>query len=327
MSLTATMPRMSVTSRRLLLLTAVLGFSLYLALACAMDSTQLARGLHALGAGGVAVVLGTSLLNYGLRFWRWDHYLRAFGHRVPRSWQLACYLAGFAFTVSPAKAGEAARSLYLRRQGIGFGQSLSALFVERLQDVLAICLLVALTAGSLHGYRVIGLSLGGGLLVATLALTRPELSHWLATRAPAGGRLGNTLRGIAATLSSARQLLVARRLFPMLALSTLAWGAEGFGLYWLAQSDGLPLGIAEATAIYAIGVLGGAAAFFMPAGLGGMEAAMTALLVASGATLSTAFGITVLCRFATLWFAVLLGLLALLWLELRAPRSTSSAPP
>jgi glycosyltransferase 2 family protein len=320
------MPAASATSRRLLLLTAMLGFGVYLALACAVDSGHLARGLHALGTGGIALVLGSSLCNYALRFWRWDHYLQALGHRVPRGWQLACYLGGFAFTISPGKAGEAARGLYLRRQGIGFGQSLSALFVERLQDVLAICLLLALTASSLPGCRAIGSALGLSLLLVALALTRPGLSRWLAACAPATGRLGKALRGIAAMLSSARQLLAVRPFFSMLALSTLAWGAEGFGLYWLSHSAGLSLGPAQATAIYTISVLGGAAAFFMPAGLGGMEAAMTALLVASGATLSTAFGITALCRFATLWFAVLLGFLALLWLERRPHHSRPNAP-
>ena len=54
------------------------------------------------------------------------------------------YLSGFAFTVSPAKAGEAVRSLYLRSYGVTYSQSIAALFVERLQDLLAMVLLASL---------------------------------------------------------------------------------------------------------------------------------------------------------------------------------------
>jgi len=46
---------------------------------------------------------------------------------------------------------------------------------------------------------------------------------------------------------------------------------------------------------------------FMPGGLGGAEAAMTALLVTSNVDMPQAVAATVIIRLATLWFAVLLG--------------------
>jgi uncharacterized membrane protein YbhN (UPF0104 family) len=51
--------------------------------------------------------------------------------------------------------------------------------------------------------------------------------------------------------------------------------------------------------------------------LGGTEAAMAVLLVAIGIGPAEAFVIAVLCRLATLWLAVLIGLLSMLWLEHR----------
>ena len=51
----------------------------------------------------------------------------------------------------------------------------------------------------------------------------------------------------------------------------------------------------------------------LPAGLGGTEAVLTGLLVAQGATAGDALGITVLARLLTLWLAVAIGVLALLY--------------
>ena len=62
--------------------------------------------------------------------------------------------------------------------------------------------------------------------------------------------------------------------------------------------------------VYAIAMLAGALSF-MPGGLGGAEAAMVALLVWGGASSPEAVAATVLIRLATLWFAVVLGVLFL----------------
>jgi uncharacterized membrane protein YbhN (UPF0104 family) len=44
---------------------------------------------------------------------------------------------------------------------------------------------------------------------------------------------------------------------------------------------------------------------------------MTGLLLTAGLTLPEAVAITLICRLATLWFAVGVGAAALLWLEYR----------
>ena len=313
--------------RRVLVLLTVLGMAAYLAVALAVDAATLRQGLAQLGWQGVAVVLGLSLVNYGLRFLRWALWLRTLGHRLPAPHHLACYLSGFALTVSPGKAGEALRGSYLHRRGVPWSHTLAALFAERLLDVLAICALVALTAGQLPGWRGPGLLLGGAVLLVALLLGAPALPQRLRTLAQRGrSRVHRALSAVAGWLGASAQLLAPRRLLPALALGVVAWGVEGWGLYWLAQGLRVDISPETATAIYAIGVLAGAAAFFIPGGLGSTEAAMTALLMASGAPLPVAFALTVLCRCATLWFAVALGLLALLVLEARPTAPTPALP-
>jgi uncharacterized membrane protein YbhN (UPF0104 family) len=90
----------------------------------------------------------------------------------------------------------------------------------------------------------------------------------------------------------------------------------------------LQLSATSAIGIYAIAALAGAAAFFMPGGIGGMEVAMTSMLVARGAPLSAAVIATLLCRIATLWFAVIIGILATFiveaWVITAQPESSST---
>jgi len=73
----------------------------------------------------------------------------------------------------------------------------------------------------------------------------------------------------------------------------------------------------QAMGIYAVSMLAGGLSF-LPGGLGGAEAAMVALLVAGGAVFGTAALATVICRAVTLWFAVILGIGAVLLLGHRS---------
>jgi uncharacterized membrane protein YbhN (UPF0104 family) len=57
----------------------------------------------------------------------------------------------------------------------------------------------------------------------------------------------------------------------------------------------------------------GGALSFLPAGLGGMESLFAALLFAQGVNLDHAVEIVVITRVLTLWFAVAIGALALVY--------------
>ena len=67
-----------------------------------------------------------------------------------------------------------------------------------------------------------------------------------------------------------------------------------------------------AIGVYALAMVAGALSA-LPAGLGGMELVMTGLLVAQSASTAEAVSITVLARLLTLWLAVAIGVLALLY--------------
>lgn len=263
------------------------------------------------------MVLALSLANYLLRFWRWQWYMHELsGVTVPRWRHLLIYFSGFALTTTPGKAGEIIRSLYLKPQGIGISHSVSGLFVERLIDLIAITLL---SVYALASYGNEAMQVAAAIVVSMVFIALPLLHFrplWLGVER-LSYRLPSVLRSVVLKLchlvQDSARILKNRHLYGGLVIGVVAWFAEGFGFYILLQSLDAQLSMPMAVGVYSTGMLAGALSF-MPGGLGGAEAAMAWLLVTLGTQQSIAIVATVVCRIATLWFAVALGALACLWL-------------
>jgi uncharacterized protein (TIRG00374 family) len=299
---------------------ALAGGGVYFGLSLAVEPRGIREGLGALGEAGVVLVLSLSLLNYVLRFVRWHAYLRYLGQPLPLLRHCLIYFAGFALTVSPGKAGEALRVLYLHPLGVSYARSFAVLLVERMLDLMAMTLLASLLLASLPGL---------GSSVAVAALLAVAAAWLLGTSLPARActrlarcpglspRLQALAHGFAGMMHGCAAILRPQLLLPGLVLGILSWGAEGYGLYVLLHSMDLAVTSQQAIGAFAMAALAGAALVFMPGGLGGTEATLTALLLVLAVPLPTAIAATLLCRMATLWFAVALGIAAVAVLELR----------
>jgi len=286
-----------------------------------------ARGLmSSLGFDGWLLVLGLSLANYGLRFVRWEIYLRSLNSRVPILHSLAYYLAGFAFTTTPAKSGEAVRSIYLKRHGMTYVHSLAALFSERLVDLVAMVLLALLAALAFPGYQwtVLAVTL---LVTALVPLihARPMYAFLdrQSTRLP-HGRLRTAGSRLLELLRSSSTLLRSAPLYAGVILALLAWGAEGVALHVILQKLEVDTSLGLAVGIYSVSILAGALSA-IAGGLGSTEAVMILLLTLTDVDMPTAVAATVICRLATLWFAVVIGSVALAVLEVNSKTARERA--
>jgi uncharacterized protein (TIRG00374 family) len=191
----------------------------------------------------------------------------------------------------------------------------AAFFVERLMDVVAMVALAALVFSASPRYRGLIVGAGCSALIALLGLA---LLPWerLTPRA--------TLGRFAGALAAIRSLLRPIPLLTGFGIGLAAWVLEGLGLGVLSSlAPGTQVDVPTAVGIYAVAVLAGGLSF-VPGGLGGTEAVMTALLAAQGLAVSQALLVTLACRLVTLWLAVALGWLAVLVLR---PRSVSMVPP
>jgi len=282
----------------------------YVGAGFAVDAARVREAIEALGWIGCSLVLSLSVLNYLVRFQRWQMFLARLGHRLPAAQHLLCYLSGFAFTVSPAKAGEVVRSIYLREHGVSYSESVAALFVERLQDLLAMALLASLVVLDWPAYRPLiagALLLVLALVIASSHKSLPTLLQRLGTHI-SRPKITAAVAALVNLLRSSRTLLQPKLLLLGTAAGVLSWGGEGLGYYLICRGLDVHVNLLVAMGIYALAVLAGSAAFFLPAGIGGMEVVMTSLLVSHGAPLRVSIIATLLCRVATLWFAVVIGI-------------------
>lgn len=296
---------------------AVLG---YLVAAMWGGAEQTWDSIRQLGAGVWVAILSLSLLNYALRFCRWQAYIRILtASRVPLLNHLLIYIAGFALTTTPGKAGEALRSLYLRPLGVPVSKSLSSLFVERLIDLLAVVLMSLFAVTHFDNPAMRNTALICALVLVLILPLIHSTRFWsfvarMAENFPA--RLKALLVYCISMVESSARLLTNRVLYPGLAVGVLAWVVEGIGFYVVLQAMAVDCSLPVAIGIYAIAVLVGAISF-LPGGLGGTEAVMGLLLISIGVDNATSVAATLVCRIATLWFAVMIGLLASLVLAMR----------
>ncbi|HEY0665424.1 MAG TPA: lysylphosphatidylglycerol synthase transmembrane domain-containing protein [Gallionella sp.] len=271
------------------------------------------------GLVGCAVALSLSLVNYGLRFVRWQKFLSLLGHRVHTPESLRIYIAGFGLTILPGKAGEAIRSVFLKNHGITYPESLAAFFSEHFSNLIAMMLLVAIGMWSYPPAQPLVVILGAMIVFVLVVL---QQTGWLrAIEGIAQKKLPP--RPAALLVSMLSIVLHSGRCFRLpillygIVLGLVAWGAEGVAFYYIMHLLGSDMSLQVALFIYAFSMLVGALSF-LPGGLGGAEATMVTLLMLNHVAQPQAVAATVLIRLATLWFAVLLGIVALLMRERRA---------
>ena len=221
------------------------------------------------GLIGILIALFMSSVNYGLRFVRWQAYLKVLGHPMPWRPSLNIYLAGFALTTTPGKAGEALRGVLLKRWGVPYPQSFAAFFSERLSDLFAVVLLT-LFGLSLYPEAMPMIVVGVALVVVGLVvLSQRRLLERLTLMVPTeGGKVISLLRHLLQVLMHAQQCHRLRLMLGLTILSVIAWSAEALAFDWILQWMGADIPLTFAVFVYALAMLAGAVSF-MPGGLGG----------------------------------------------------------
>lgn len=265
-----------------------------------------------IGLGGTLIALSLSLVNYGLRFIRWQMYLSQLGHSVAWLPSLRIYLSGFALTTTPGKAGETFRGVLLKQRGVPYPSAFAAFISERLSDLVAIVLLTLVGLAQYPQARSIVFAGVLGIVVVLACLSSKtllnRLHHWARSRT---GKLMALIAHSTQMLNDARRCHSPGVLGVATVISVIAWGAEALAFYWMLGWLGADISLSFAVFVYALSMLAGALSF-LPGGLGSAEAVMVSLLILKGMTMPAAIAATVFIRLATLWFAVVIGLVALM---------------
>lgn len=272
-----------------------------------LDRSTLERALSipwALLAG----LLGLSLINYVIRAWRWVVLSGFLGFEIATARNVLYYLAGYALTATPGKAGEAVR-LWLMKAGHGipYVRSIPIMLADRLLDIWAVLILTLLCFVDVSSHLWQAIAVTGLVVLLSLPILFPlrflpllglAMKWW-----PRQRRHWAKGRGL---LRSMAELSHWRTYGVTLLPSVIGWAAEGFALYLLLHYFGAPVGIMQAVFVFCFSMIVGAISM-MPGGLGSTEVTAVVLLKTMGVPLDLAVASTALVRVTTFWFAAAIG--------------------
>ncbi len=277
-------------------------------------------------AFGAACAL--AFANYLVRWLKWEFYLARLGIRgVTRKDSLLTFLSGFVLTVTPGKVGEMFKSVVLfETHGVPVARTAPIVIAERVTDVIGVVVLIAFGSLGLSG-GLVWAGLGtAAVVVLVVVVSNRGLSYALIG---AVEKLHGPFRRIGPKLHEAYDSLATlvrpSNLVVPAVLSIGAWALECAALWVVLRGFGETTSPGLATFFYSTSTLAGALVP-VPGGLGVTETALQGQMQELGhvgATTSTAA--MILVRFATLWFAVLVGFLALSLLKRRYPHLLAAA--
>lgn len=233
------------------------------------------------------------------------------GHTIPNIQGLTeIYLLGwFANCVVPAKLGDAYRGYLLKKHaGPSFSKTLGTIFAERLLDVVALVVIMMLSAlfvfhgsvpGSLRPWFVVGAILvviGVGGLVALMTV-----GHHLQRLVPRRFRHNylTMAEGIVTSFSRSGFLTVA-------GLTLLVWILEGVRVYFGAQAIGVNLSFSAAIFVALLASLLTTVPF-TPAGMGFVEGGTVIAVKLFGFTAAQATAVALVDRTVASYSVVLIG--------------------
>ncbi|MEA2529354.1 MAG: glycosyltransferase 2 family protein [Thermomicrobiales bacterium] len=319
---------------RALLLITLFGIALVTVLALIGDARELGHAFRHFNWWLMIPMLVLTVWNYGGRFVKWQMYVRALGIELPAGLSARIFLSGFAMSLTPGKVGELVKAIYVRRAtGAPVNRTSAVVAAERITDALAMLILAAIGAAE-YAYGRPLLAVVAGLGVAgILLLQRPDLLMRQIERATDLPLLGRVAAHAQAFVDASGTLFRPGMLLRAVGLGVISWTGECVAFFLVLIGLGVdpsPRLLLIATFILAVSSLAGGASM-LPGGLGVADAGIAGLLVLTlndeGMSHTTAAAATILIRFATLWFAVILGALVLANLERRWLRAEGSDQP
>jgi len=271
-------------------------------------------------------IVALTIWNYWWRFRKWEIYLEALGvPHIPRSTGMPIFLSGFSMSVTPGKVGEIIKAFYVRRETDAPVERVSgAVVAERATDALAMLVLALIGATQFSYGRVFVAAiviLAGALL---FALRQPKFVQFtvrLFERLPIINRFAHLAESF---LEATTHLLTPRLLVLGTTLGVISWIGECLAFFLVLVGLGLTASwslLMIAIFVLAVSSLAGGISM-LPGGLGVADASVAGMLLVlvKGPEMTETMAITatLLIRFATLWFAVLIGATMLLVLRRRS---------
>ncbi len=269
----------------------------------------------------IALLLATT--NYVLRFFKWERYRKLLEIDLDKKTSFLIYLAGFSMGVTPGKMGEVFKSWLIRKvNGTRISYSAPIVLAERYTDLLGYLILVAIGGlATMPEYQWVFWATLGLCAVALVLIGSERFARIVTKGVSKTPYFWRVSKKVERSFATTRILLAPKELLFPTVLSVVSWGCECTAFWLIANGmiDG-EVDFLFAVFAYAFSAVAGAVLIIFPGGLGITEYTGGTLLrqeytglLGDGAmelARSKAAGAIILTRFCTLWFAVIVGLVA-----------------
>ena len=286
------------------------------AIALYADLPQMLQALVNFRWQFLPLILGLTLFNYFWRYIKWQYYLGRLEIHVHWLKSLLIFLSGLSMAITPGKIGELLKAYLLKTStDVPISRSSPIIVAERLTDGIA---MIGLALAGLILYRsgweiLLAVFIPG--LAAILLIQNRQLSLALlgmGERMPVISRIAHLVRTF---YESSYTLLQWRPLLLAILIGLISWSGECGALFFVYAGLGITMSVdlfIKSMFILSVSSLVGSASG-LPGGLGiadGSMLGLTHLLVTPSKAIAGAA--TLLIRLCTLWFGLVLGVIALI---------------
>jgi uncharacterized protein (TIRG00374 family) len=288
---------------------------LYLAITIYIDFNLLIESFKKFNLVLLPVLLLLSLMNYFARFYKWDYYLSILKINLSKKDSLLIFMSGLLMSVTPGKIGELLKA-YLVKTVNKTPASVTApiIFAERATDFLSLTIL-ALVGAYIYDYgRNAALIITIIILIGIFILTNRRVFDSLMMVLSKIKFVHKRIKSIEQLYHSTYTLLKLKPLLIAVGISVLSWGFECFGYYLVINNFVNTIGVSWSFFSYSFSTIVGAVSM-LPGGLGVTEGSFLLMLTSKGLSASDAAATTFITRVVTLWFAVLVGIVAVFFFQ------------
>ncbi len=258
------------------------------------------------------IILAIIYLTYILKFIKWNFYLHLSNIEIKTSDSFQIFMATLTMSVTPGKIGELIKP-YMVRDIVGTptSRTIPIVFAERVTEFLALIFLVILGIDALNSGIVISVISLLIFLILLITILNKNISNWLITRLSNIVFFQKYINPIKISLNQSRIVLSLKPFLLMFILSVVIWIIEGFAFYLVLTNFDINILFVESLFTYLFSLFIGAISF-LPAGLGITDGSIAIVLANYGVNKEIAVSSALIIRIATLWFALLVGLISML---------------
>jgi len=257
------------------------------------------------------IVLFIIYLSFLLKFLKWQYYLKLSKVKIKVSDSFQIFMSSLTMSVTPGKIGELIKSYMIKQlNGTSTNKTIPIVFAERLTEMFALIFLVILGFDLIKNGLIILIFSLLIILVSLFFLLNKNVSNWSIEKIGSIKYFQKYLEYLKISVANSRELLKPKPFVYMFLLSVVIWIIECFGFYIILSKFNIDVSVLWSFFAYLFSIFVGSISF-LPGGLGITEGSITYLLLKDGINKDIAISSALIIRFATLWFALIIGSLSM----------------